>query len=116
MREERLAKLDNIAVPRGISTRTVRGGYFSSGVVAYVEEHSTRSDPLLSWNFCSGYAHGRPWAYLGYSEQEHFETIDPGVLNVKLTTDPERLLYPTLEAVHLLTDVVELLQQRSQGR
>jgi hypothetical protein len=115
-REARLAKLDKIAVPRGISTKTVRGAYFSSDVVAYVEEHSTRSDPLLSWNFCSGYAHGRPWAYLGYSEQEHFETTAPDVLNVQLTTDPGRLLYPTLEAVHLLTDVVELLQQRSQRR
>ena len=40
----------------------------------------------------------------------------PGVLNVKLTTDPGRLLYPALEAIHLLTDVVELLQLRSQGR
>ncbi len=32
--------------------------------------------------------------YLGMSEQEHFVTTDPGVLNVKLTTDPGRLPYP----------------------
>jgi hypothetical protein len=48
------------------------------------------------------------------SEQQHFATTDPGVLNVQLTTDPGRLLYPTLAAYQLLIDVVELLQQRSQ--
>jgi hypothetical protein len=47
------------------------------------------------------------------SEQEHFETTDPGVLNIQLTTDPGRLVYPTLAAYQLLIDVVELIQQRS---
>ena len=68
---------------------------------------------MLFWQLCSGYAHGRQWAYLGMSEQEHFKTPDPGVLNVQLTTDPGRLLYPTLAAYQLLIDVVELIQQRS---
>jgi hypothetical protein len=112
-RDAKLAKLDAVATARGISTQDVRAGYRSSGAVKYAEEHSTRSKPLLHWQLCSGYAHGRLWAYLGMSEQEHFETTDPGVLNVNLTTDPGRLLYPTLAAFRLLVDVVELLQQRS---
>ena len=113
-RDAKLAKLDSVAVPRGISTQKVREGYRSSRAVRYAEENSTRSELLLlRWQFCSGYAHGRPWAYLGMSEQEFFETTDPGVLNVKLTTDPSRLLYPTLAAFQLLLDVVGLMQQRS---
>jgi hypothetical protein len=113
-RDAKLAKLDAVATARGISTQDVRAGYRSSGAVKYAEEHSTRSElPLLNWRLCSGYAHGRLWAYLGMSEQEHFVTTDPGVLNVQLTTDPGRLLYPTLAAFRLLIDVVELLQQRS---
>jgi hypothetical protein len=111
--EVKLAKLDALAIRRGISTQDVRAGYRSSRALKYAEKYSTRSEPLLSWQLCSGYAHGRPWAYLGMSEQEHFETTEPGVLNVKLTTDPSRLLYPTLMAFQLLIDVVELLQQRS---
>jgi hypothetical protein len=113
MREAKLAKLDVIAARRGIPTKNVRGKYQSTDAVRHVGNQSSRSDPLLSWQFCSGYAHGRPWAYLGVSEQEYFETIDSGVLNVKLTTDPTRLLYPTLEAFRLMIDVVELIQQRS---
>jgi hypothetical protein len=113
-RDAKLAKLDSVAVQRGISTQKVREGYHSSRAVSYPEENSTRSElSLLHWQFCSGYAHGRPWAYLGMSEQEFFETTDPGVLNVKLTTDPSRLLYPTLAAFQLLLDVVGLMQQRS---
>jgi hypothetical protein len=112
-RDTKLAKLDAVAMPRGISAQNVRAGHRPSRVVRYAEEHATRPEPLLSWQCCSGYAHGRPWAYLGVSEQELFETTNPGVLNVKLTTDPGRLLYPTLAAVHLLIDVVELMPQRS---
>ena len=111
--ETKLAKLDALATARGISTQDVRAGYRSSRAVDYAEEHSTRSKPLLPWQYCSGYAHGRPWAYLGMSEQEHFETTEPGVLIVKLTNEPGRLLSPTLEAFRLLIDVAELFQQRS---
>jgi hypothetical protein len=112
-RDTKLAKLDVVATQRGISTDKVRAGYWSSGAVKYAEEHAKRSEPLLSWRLCSGYAHGRPWAYLSMSEHEYFETTDPGVLNLKLTSDPSRLLYPALAAFQLLIDVVELLQQRS---
>jgi hypothetical protein len=111
-RDAKLAKLDAVATPRGISAQDVRAGYRSSRAVRYAEEHS-RSEPLLFWQLCSGYAHGRQWAYLGMSEQVHFATADPGVLNVQLTTDAGRLLFPTLAAYQLLIDVVELLQQRS---
>lgn len=111
-RDAKLAKLDAVAIHRGIKA-AVGEGYRSSSAVKYVEKHSTRSDPLLSWQLCSGFAHGRPWAYLGASEQEHFETADPQVLNVKLTNDAGHLLYPTLRAFRLLIDVVELMEQRS---
>jgi hypothetical protein len=113
-RDAKLAKLDAIASPRGISKATVRSGYRSSTAVKYTEMHSPSANPLLPWQICSGFAHGRPWAVLGMSEQEAYETTDPGMLNVKLTSDLSRVLYPTITAFHLMTDVVRLLQQRSQ--
>ncbi|WP_048633351.1 hypothetical protein [Mycolicibacterium aurum] len=112
-REERLVKLDAVAISRNVSTANVRAGYRSSTAVKYVEQNPTRSKPLLPWQLCSGFAHGRQWAILGVSKQEQHETADPGVLKVKLTSDLTRVLYPTLNAFHLLTDVVELLQRRS---
>lgn len=111
--EAKLAKLDAVAGPRGISTANVRAGYRSSRAVKYVEKHSSDSAPLLPWRLCSGFAHGRPWAILGMSEQEQHETADPGVLNLRLTSDLSRVLYPTLSAYRLMADVVRLLDQRS---
>lgn len=113
-RNAKLAKLDAVATPRGISTADVHNGYRSSRVVKYAEKHSPSADPLLPWQICSGFAHGRPWAVLGMSEQEAYETSDPGMFNMKLTSDLSRVLYPTITAFHLMTDVVRLLQQRSQ--
>lgn len=107
------AKLDAVAIPRGISTNNVRAGYRSSRAVE--SPSSTRQSPRHS---CPG--NGAPatrtvgqWAYLGMSEQEHFETTDPGVLNVKLTSDPSRVLHPTLSAFCLMVDVGNFLEQRS---
>lgn len=113
-RNEKLARLDAVATPRGISKADVHNGYRSSTVVKYAEIHSHSSDPLLPWQICSGFAHGRPWAVFGMSAQEAYETSDPGMVNLKLTSDLSRVLYPTISAVHLMTDVVRLLQQRSQ--
>lgn len=112
-REAKLARLDAIATNRGLSTANVRAGYRSSTAVKYVEEHSTDSTPLLPWQVCSGFAHGRPWAVLGMSEQEQHATTDPAVVNLRLTSDLSRVLYPTLSAFRLMVDVVKLLQQRS---
>lgn len=112
-REAKLLRLDGVANKRGISTASVRAGYRSSTAVKYVEEHSADSTPLLPWQICSGFAHGRPWAVLGMSEQEQQATTEPGVINLKLTSDLSRVLYPTLSAFRLMVDVVKLLQQRS---
>lgn len=115
-RDAKLAKLDSVATPRGISTAKVREGYRSSTAVKYADDHSTAAAPLLPWQVCSGFAHGRPWAVLGMSEQEQYETPDPGVLNLRLTSDLSRVLYPTLSAFRLMDDVVRLLDQRSGSR
>lgn len=74
-REAKLSRLGAIAVQRGIVVSDVRSGYFSSAAVRYVDEHSPISAPLLPWQVCSGFAHGRPWAVLGMSEQEEQERV-----------------------------------------
>ena len=106
--EAKLAKLDAVAIPRGISTNNVRAGYRSSRAVE--SPSSTRQSPRHSCpgNCAPATRTVGQWAYLGMSEQEHFETTDPAVLNVKLTSDPSRVLHPTLSAFCLMVYVVKL--------
>ena len=49
----------------------------------------------LPWQLCSGYADGRPWAYLGMSAQAHFTTTDP---EAHLAVEP--LDKPELDHAH----------------
>lgn len=111
-KEDKLLKLDAVAQRRGIPT-TFRSGYFSSEAVTYAEERST-TKVLLPWQLCSGFAHGRPWAYLGASGLEETSTSDPGVSFAKLTSSMSTVLYPALEALRLLQDLLRLYKQRSQ--
>jgi hypothetical protein len=114
-RDAKLAKLDAIATPRGISTASVRSVYTSTSAVQYCELNAPRGrDVVFAWRLCSGFAHGRPWAYLGMSERnEQFETTDPKVVKLKLTSNPDRVLYPAQQAYLLMIDLVELLQARA---
>lgn len=109
----KLAKLHVVASPRNISSQTVNAGLRSSRVVEYVEAQLPDHEVLLSWQLCSGFAHGRPWAVVGMSEREEFETAVPGVMNVRLTSDLGRLLGPAISAYNLMVAVVDVLRRRS---
>ncbi|BBZ82696.1 hypothetical protein MABM_26120 [Mycobacteroides abscessus] len=109
----KLAKLHAVASPRNISNQKVDAGFRSSTVVKYTEEQLPNVSPLLPWQVCSGFAHGRPWAVLGMSEQEHYETVAPGVMNVRLTSGLDRVLFPALSTFRLMVAVVDVLQRRA---
>jgi hypothetical protein len=113
-RDAKLAKLYALATSRGISNATIKKGYTSTEAIAYVEENSSRCEPLLAWRLCSGYAHGRPWAFLGMSDRDdRFETTELEVVKMRLTSDPSKVLYPARQAFLLMVDVVELMQSRA---
>jgi hypothetical protein len=55
--------------------------------------------------------------YLGMADEDMFqETDDPGVLKARVTSDPGKLLYPTLHAHWLLKDLVALMEQRATNQ
>jgi hypothetical protein len=95
--------------------RNFSRGYYSTGVVKYVEAH--REDAglgvLTPWRICSGFAHGRPWVALGLLEREEFPTDEPGVMHLRLTSDGMRTLMGPLAAMHLLEDVLRLFAGRA---
>lgn len=111
----KLAKLHAVASPRNIPNQTVDAGFRSSTAVKYAEEQLADVAPLLPWQVCSGFAHGRPWAVLGMSEQEYYQTPDRGVLNVRLTSGLDHVLFPALSAFRMMVAVVEVLQRRAQA-
>src|SRR5215210_2469033 len=39
----------------------------------------------FTWQLCPGFAHGRPWASLGFLEREELPTDDPDVLHARMT-------------------------------
>ena len=107
----KMAKLYAVGLNRGIAAKIIKDKFMSTAAVTYAENNSG-SDPLLPWQMCSGFAHGRLWAYLGVSEKEFFETTDPEVFKIRMTNSPERLLYPALRAFALMNEVVELFDKR----
>lgn len=115
---DKLTMLDAVCARRGLSVRDVRRGYTSTEVVRYSEEIAgdLPLGVVLPWQICSGFAHGRPWAYLGVSAREEAPTDNPDVLSVRLTSDHSRALYPTLAAVQLLEVFLRIYEQRSHRR
>jgi hypothetical protein len=113
-RDAKYARISQIGSGRGISAKDIKAGYQSTDAVRYANTNAPTSKPLLSWQMCSGYAHGRPWVYLGMADEDMFqETDDPGVLMARVTSDPGKLLYPSLHAQWLMKDVVDLVERRA---
>lgn len=116
--EQKLAKLYAVASRRGLLNKDVKAGYSSTEAVTYAEV-SAPDLPLgvvLPWRLCSGFAHGRPWAYLGsLNRVEERSETDPDVVNVQLTSDLSKVLYPSLAALQLLERYLRLYERRSQN-
>lgn len=113
-RESKLQKLYTVGATRGIGEKTIRDGYRSTAAVEYTGANAPDL-PLgvvLPWMLCSGFAHGRPWAYLGSLDREE-SARDDDIINVKLTSDLGRALYPALSALQLLERFLRPLQQAS---
>ncbi|QSM03818.1 hypothetical protein PROPHIGD05-3_37 [Mycobacterium phage prophiGD05-3] len=109
----KLARLHAVAAPRDIPNQIVDAGFRSSTAIKYASGEFPDYEVLLSWQVCSGFAHGRPWAVLALSERELYETAVPGVMGVRVVSNPGRLTGAATCAFNLLVAVVDVLQQRS---
>jgi hypothetical protein len=66
---------------------------------------------VLPWRLCSGFAHGRPWAYLGSLDWDPKPGPSSGVTEIRMSSDLTRALYPNLAAMHLLERFLRLYQR-----
>ena len=111
----KLNQLYAIGARRGITAAEIGAGYTSTAAVEFAEADNADM-PLgvvLPWQLCSGFAHGRPWAYLGISNWEEESTSDPDVVRVRLTSDLLKAQYPALASLQLLERFLRLYNARS---
>lgn len=112
---KKLAILDAVAAKRTLDLKTIHGGYTSTETVKCAEEYAPNLTlgVVLPWRVCSGFAHGRPWTYLGVSDLDVTDTGNGDVVGVSLTSNLAKALYPSLAAIHLLERLLQLYEQRS---
>lgn len=110
----KLQTLVGLAQAAQFDTTRIREGFTSTAALVYANDHSSAKNPHLVWQLCSGFAHGRPWAFLAINERRTRSTSADGVSLVRFTTDHRRILAVTMPAMHLLTDLLRLYQERSQ--
>ncbi|MGV0749944.1 hypothetical protein [Mycolicibacter minnesotensis] len=113
-REAKLAKLDVVATSRGISPATVPTCR-EQPKVSHARSLSRLARAVVDRQLGECLSAYLTAVLLRYPlrKQEAYETTDPGIVTLRLTSDLSRVLYPTITAFHLMTDVVRLLQQRS---
>lgn len=110
--EEKLDGIRAVAAGRGLDPVAAVGGYRMSTVVG---EHAQVSGmgTLFLWQLTSGFAHGRPWAYLGVLEREEYEDEEPGVTRARLTNTVQFGLHPPLTALLVLQDSLRVWESRA---
>lgn len=86
--------------------------YKSTDAVSYTEANAPLPGLLFAWQLCSGFAHSRPWATLGWSQRTATSIPDTDLAVVSLTNSAARALYPVLPAVELITILVDLYERR----
>lgn len=105
-------KIKEASDRRGLDWALVTRPLHSTSIIREVEEETGLPLTLL-WRVCSGLAHGRPWAYLGALTRETHVGDTPGVQEIRLTSSSMMALYPTLEALHLVTEFIRLRDLRA---
>jgi hypothetical protein len=113
--ETKLQQLVRVGAAIGIPAKTIRGGYSSTEAVAYANDHAAAGAVLFNWQLCSGFAHGRPWAYLGSLTRETSASDEPGVQHLRLTSSQALALFGPLTSMHLLQSFLRLYQARSNA-
>lgn len=111
-RDEKLTELLEKMTRIAGDDRGILKGYTTTQTLIFTDEFTGHDfDGLPThfvWQLCSGFAHARPWASLSTLEHELFDTEDPSVVHLRLTSDLPRALM----APHRAMELCELLLKR----
>lgn len=113
-RDELLARVEEVAVRRGVDVKLACSGYQMLKVIKAVDrEHPDLGRITFAWQLGSGFAHGRPWALLGALHQERLSPKEPGVSEIRLTNEPSLAMYPILKGLHTVERLLQLRERRA---
>ena len=94
-----------------------RNGYTTTEAIRHVDGILPSDGRMLTtlfiWRLCSGFAHGRPWASLGFLEREDLQTDDPEILHARMTSDLPRALMAPQHALDLAQQLQALYRSRT---
>jgi hypothetical protein len=114
-----IERLERLASDRHLDVKAATNGYTSTEVVKYAEKHvrSVDGDPLthlvLRWRVCSGFAHGRPWAYLGGLNSETVRETGPGTRQLRLTNSMDRALWAAEGGLRVIEAALRVHRDRT---
>lgn len=109
-----LGKIAAVAQRRGIDPGGATNGYQMLKVIRQVDrEHPDLRELEFTWQLCSGFAHGRPWAFLGALNREAMGSPEPGVSHIRLTSDPILAMFPILKGLFVVQRLLQIWEPRS---
>lgn len=113
--DERRASVDAIAARLGREGRVHPEK--STEVVKAAEAVGASEMPLLlTWQLCSGFAHGRLWPMLAMLNREVLPGPDSSTARLKVTSSLDRVLFALMAARDVTEYALQLYQLRATGR
>lgn len=113
-RSARLADLEALALKSGLASKDAVRRPRSTDIVRYAESLAVNSgNVLIAWRWCSGFAHGRRWPALAGLEREVFTNEEGEVLQIRLTSEPGRVLFGALIGLDLMKQLLVLYDKRA---
>jgi hypothetical protein len=119
---EVIERLERLASDRQLDVRAATKAYTSTEVVEYAEKHvrSIHGDPLdhllLRWRSCSGFAHGRAWAFLAALNSETVRETGPGTRQLRLTNSMDRALWAAEGGLRVIEAALRVHRDRTTSR
>lgn len=116
-RADRITKVERVAKARGLDWNRLSKHRLTSSEMVKCADDFTKSPlaVLLPWRVASAFAHGRPWVYIGFSEIERRAGADPTIVNLKITSSLDRVLFLAWAASSTLSDAMGLWEKRASA-
>lgn len=114
---ERIDEIKALAKRHGLDPSDVCGRFSYEHVVREAGEASKLGGDMaeLLWRLCSGFAHARDWAALGFLDRQEVQRDKDDVVSIRLTSSLDRVLMVG-QAPYLFTQrAVHLFDQRRRS-
>lgn len=112
--EERRKQLEKLA-EAATGGRTCRVKLERSTDIVAAADVATRSPVgvLSAWRVCSGFAHGRMWAWIAVLNHEELPGAPPGEYRLRVTSTLDRVLWAAWAATDVAERGLELFRRRA---